>query len=77
MNSKEYEFWIDKINQDATEASEEMSVAFPSLSKEQYFNAWIRTHTQALNYLIANHKEVNAYSIASTSSDIINRRIII
>lgn len=77
MNSKEYNYWIEKINQDAAEASEEMSIAFPEMPKERYYNAWIKTHTKALDYLIAHNKEVNSYSLASTSSDIINRRIAI
>ncbi len=75
MTEKEYDYWLDKIQQDAEETAVEMCEAFPQISPTKWQNIWITTHTNALNYLIKNHKEVNAYTLADTSSDIINGRI--
>lgn len=75
MNSKEYDFWINKINQDAIEVAEELHEAFPQIPKDDFVSSQIKRSTQALDYLIAHDKEVCAYSLATTSSDIINGRI--
>ena len=77
MTSKEYNFWIDKITQSAKEVAKELHEIAPHITEEQFYDSWIKRHTQALDYLIAHHNVVTEYTLSSTYSDIIERRIAI